>query len=164
MGVPDDPTRIDPDDRRKHLDYVQAVITRMAGASASAKSWLLPVVTATYGYALTKHAESVALVGMGAIVLFMFLDVNYLRQEQAYRKLYKTVASGSKSVPDFSLDPSDADDPIPGAATCGEKAKRLWRRWIPAWQTWMSWSVAPFYGALLLAGLAIIVRVWWVTH
>lgn len=152
-----------PEDRRKHLDYIQAVITRMAGASSSAKGWLLPVVTATYGYALTKHAESVALLGMGAVVLFMFLDVNYLRQEQAYRRLYQAVCDGTRPIPDFSLDPSDADDPILPAATRRETFKRWRKRWFPEWRTWWSWSIAPFYGSLLMIGVVVATRAWWVT-
>lgn len=152
------PEQSSDEDRRKHLDFIQAVVTRMAAASANAKAWLLPVVTATYGYALTKNAESVALLGIGGVLLFMFLDVNYLRQEKAYRRLYDAVAKRARDVPLFSLDPSDADDPIPDASTWREKAKRLWRRWFPQGRTWLSWSIAPFYGALLVVGLAIVIR------
>lgn len=147
------------EDLHKHLDFIQAVVTRMAGASASAKAWLLPVVTATYGYALTKNAESIALLGIGAVLLFLFLDVNYLRQEKAYRRLYDAVANGTKTVPPFSLAPLDADEPIPDALHWREKAKRLRRRWFPEWRTWASWSIAPFYGSLIVVGLAIIIRV-----
>lgn len=146
------------EDLHKHLDFIQAVVTRMAGASANAKAWLLPVVTATYGYALTKHAESIALLGIGAVLLFLFLDVNYLRQEKAYRRLYDAVAKGTKTVPLFSLDPSDADDPIPEHLDWRERARRLRRRWFPEWRTWASWSIAPFYGSLLVVGLVIIIR------
>lgn len=147
-----------PEDRRKHLDYIQAVITRMAGASTSAKGWLLPVVTAAYGYALTKHSESVALLGMGAVTLFMFLDANYLRQEKAFRRLYETVAKRLRPVPDFSLDPSDADDPIEPDDTTRAKFRQWRRRWFPEWRTWLSWSIAPFYGTLLVVGSLIILR------
>jgi hypothetical protein len=104
----------DPDDRRKHLDFIQAVVMRMSAASATTKSWLLPVVTATYGYALTKSADSVALLSVTAVVLFTFLDANYLRQEKAYRRLYDAVTRGTRSVPQFSLDPSYADPPGSG--------------------------------------------------
>lgn len=159
-----DPPQSSDEDRRKHLDFIQAVVTRMAAASASAKAWLLPVVTATYGYALTKNAESVALLGVGAVLLFMLLDANYLRQEKAYRRLYDAVARKSRSVPLFSMDPSDADDPIPEGLQGGEKAKRLWRRWFPEGKTWLSWSIAPFYGALLVVGIAIVIRLCAAVH
>jgi histidine triad (HIT) family protein len=146
------------EDRRKHLDFIQAVVTRMSAASSSSKAWLLPVVTVAYGYALTRNAESVALLGIAALLLFLFLDVNYLRQEQAYRRLYDAVAKKRRDVPLFSLDPSDADDPIPDALSCKEKSKRLVRRWFPEGRTWLSWSIAPFYGSLLVVGVVIFFR------
>lgn len=146
------------EDRRKHLDFIQAVVTRMSTASSSTKSWLLPVVTATYGYALTKNAESVALLGIAAVLLFAFLDANYLRQEKAYRRLYDAVAKKTRDVPLFSLDPSDADDPIPETGSRREKVGRLIRRWFPGRMTWSSWSIAPFYGSLMLVGVIIFVR------
>lgn len=149
---------ISGDDRRKHLDYIQAVVTRMSSASSTAKGWLLPVVTATYGYALTKKASSVAVLGIAAVLLFGFLDANYLRQEKAYRRLYDAVALGTKEVPLFSLDPSHADDPIPPAAT-GRQKFRLWMgRWFPDLSVWLSWSIAPFYGAFVFIGLVIALR------
>lgn len=146
------------EDRRKHLDFIQAVVTRMSAASSSAKGWLLPVVTATYGFALTQHSRAVTLLGLAAVALFMFLDANYLRQERAYRRLYDTVAKGSREVPLFSLDPSEADDPIPAAAGWRQRLRTLVGRWFPAWSVWSSWSIMPFYGALMLIGIGIYIR------
>lgn len=146
---------IDADDRRKHLDYIQAVVTRMSSASSAAKGWLLPVVTAAYGYALTKEESSVAVLGVAAVLLFGFLDANYLRQEKAYRRLYDAVARGTKQIPLFSLDPSHADDPIPSAATWRQKTRLRLGRWFPDRNVWLSWSVAPFYGALITLGCFI---------
>ena len=143
------------EDRRKHLDFIQAVITRMSAASSNVKGWLLPVVTATYGFALIQHSRAVALLGLAAVVLFMFLDANYLRQERAYRRLYDTVAQGMRAVPRFSLDPSEADDPIPASAGWRERVGTVVGRWVPAWSVWSSWSILPFYGALLLIGVGI---------
>jgi histidine triad (HIT) family protein len=127
----------------------------MSAASSNAKAWLLPVVTATYGFALTQDARAVTLLGMSAVALFMFLDANYLRQERAYRRLYDAVARGTREVPLFSLDPSDADDPIPVAASCRKRLRIVIGRWFPAWDVWASWSILPFYGALLLIGLGL---------
>lgn len=143
------------EDRRKHLDFIQAVVTRMSAASSNVKGWLLPVVTATYGFALIQHSRGVTLLGLAAVVLFMFLDANYLRQERAYRRLYDTVAQGTRAVPRFSLDPSEADDPIPASAGWRERVRTVVGRWVPAWSVWSSWSILPFYGALLLIGIHI---------
>lgn len=153
-----DAGRHSDEDRRKHLDFIQAVVTRMSAASSGAKGWLLPVVTATYGFALSQHSRAVTLLGLAAVALFMFLDANYLRQERAYRRLYDTVAKGSREVPLFSLDPSEADDPVPEAANWRQRLRTMIGRWFPAWSVWSSWSILPFYGALLLIGIGIYIR------
>lgn len=127
----------------------------MSAASSTAKGWLLPVATATYGYALTQHDGSIAILGIAGVALFAMLDANYLRQEQAYRRLYDTVARKSRPVPSFTLDPYDADDPPPQGAT-QQKKLRVWvGRWLPGRRVWLSWSIAPFYGGLLLTGLLV---------
>jgi hypothetical protein len=150
-------SRNDPngEDRRKHLDFIQAVVTRMSAASSNAKSWLLPVVAATYGYARTKHARSVAMLGVLAVLLFMFLDANYLRQERAYRRLYDAVARRTRDVATFSLDPSEAFDASAPPQDKRERLQRLLSKWFPAYNVWLSWSIAPFYGALLLIGIVV---------
>lgn len=143
------------EDRRQHLAFIQAVVTRMSAASSAAKGWLLPVVTATYGYALTKQSGKVALLGIAGVILFAFLDANYLRQEKLYRRLYVTVANRKRPVSPFSLDPTEAGDPPSPDHPEPKKWLTAARRWIPEMKVWGSWSIAPFYGALVLIGLLI---------
>jgi len=152
---------MDPEDRRKHLDFIQAVVTRMSAASSAAKGWLLPVATLTYGYALTERAESVALLGIAAVVVFGWLDANYLNQERAFRQLYDAVAQGTKTVPAFAMDPSlaapttEATAPATGWRVVGAAV----RGWFPPWSVWLSWAIAPLYGSLLIVGAVIYVCV-----
>src|SRR6266536_4121001 len=91
-----------PEDRRQHLMFIQSVVARMSQASASAKTWLLPIVTAAYGYALAKYSWSVAALGVGAVLVFCLLDANYMKQERAFRSLYDQVANGGR-IPRFSM-------------------------------------------------------------
>jgi histidine triad (HIT) family protein len=112
-------------------------------------------VTATYGYARIQRDGSIALLGIAGVALFALLDANYLRQEQAYRRLYDTVARMARPVPSFTLDPSEADDPPPPGATPPKKVRVWVGRWLPSARIWLSWSIAPFYGGLLLVGLLI---------
>jgi hypothetical protein len=146
---------LDGEDRRKHLDFIQAVITRMSAASSNAKGWLLPVVTVAYGYSLTKPARSIAVLGILAVALFAFIDANYLRQEKAYRRLYDAVARKTRDVPHFSLDPSEAIDATSPPKNERERLMHLIGKWFPAYSVWLSWSIAPFYGALLLMGIVV---------
>ncbi len=146
----------DPEDTRKHLDFIQAVVTRMSAASSTAKAWLLPVVTAAYGYALTQNADSVALLGLGATLLFAYLDANYLRQEKRYRCLYRAVAEGDPDIEAFTLSTKS----LPARFTCDEtggwkNAPERLEKLLPGPSVWRSWSIAPVYLPLVLVGIFI---------
>lgn len=148
---------ITPEDRRKHLDYIQSVITRQSAASSSAKGWLLPIVTATFGFALTQDSWPLAALGMIAIVLFAYLDANYLRSEKQFRRLYNTVARSSRKVPLYTLDPVDADEPLPEDAPAKSRWKQFVGKYLPEREIWTSWSIAPFYIALMLLGVGVLI-------
>ena len=162
-------------EKLKHLDYVQSIVARMAQSSTQTKSWLLPVVVATFGYALTQRSGTVALLGIAATLLFGYMDASYLRQERAYRRLYNAIVAG-KLGPELSLDPHDIDRKIPdadGEPSPNEKHKDepgFWRKLWAAFRgwffldprVWFSWSVFPFYGGFLAVGIAVL---WYaVTH
>lgn len=148
---------VSPEDRRKHLDYIQAVVTRQSAASASAKGWLLPVVTAVFGFALTQHVWMLALLGMVLIAVFAYVDASYLRSEKAYRTLYNAVSRSERMVPRFTLDPTDAHEPPCGDTPVASKWKALRDKYLPPRDVWTSWSIAPFYSAMLLLGLGVAV-------
>lgn len=140
------PVPTSPEDRRQHLSFVQAVITRMAQASASAKTWLLPVVTATFGFALTQNQPIIALFGVVATLLFGLMDANYLKQERAFRGLYDKVAAGDE-LPLFAMNP---------ALAASEGRQNYW----PDAKDLSSWSIAPFYLPLTILGVGLSLWLW----
>lgn len=140
---------ITPEDRRQHLGFVQSVISRMANASASAKTWLMPLVTVTYGYAFVERSWPVAALGILAVVVFALLDANYLKQERAFRRHYDRVASG-EDLPAFSMDPT-----VPGPAGSTRAD------YLPNRKDWTSWAIAPFYGPIALAGVLVLAYIGW---
>jgi len=141
------------EDRRKHFDFIQAAVSRMSSSSSTAKGWLLPVVTATYGYAASQRSAEVALLGMAAVGLFAFLDAHYLRQERAFRALYRAAVAGSVAVYEMNNGPyfrrPNGDDQDQREENC---------RWPVVIK---SWALGGFYGPLLLVGLLVLVRALW---
>src|SRR5699024_10342117 len=161
----------DPEDKRKHLEFIQIIITRMASASSSTKSWLLPVVTAAYGFAFTQYSGSVALVGIVAVALLAYMDAHYLQQERDYRCLYNTVAADDTNVPINSLNPADRNDnccsscrligsknPSKHQNVPKKRISHLLQKWTLRRDVWLSWSIAPFYGTLLTLGVVALIR------
>lgn len=145
------PDLVTPEDRRQHLQFIQAAIGRMATASTTAKGWLLTIAAATYSFALVQHQPWVAALGCGAALLFGYLDAHYLAIERQYRHLYVRVSEGDKSVAPYSMVPKTTAEMV---AT--NWAKRLLTRvkhWhVPA-AVWMSWSIFPFYLAVVAGGV-----------
>lgn len=156
----------------KHLEFIQAIVARMAQSSVQTKSLLLPVVVAAYGYALTQKSVSVSLLGIAAVLLFGYIDANYLRQEQAYRRLYNAVIEGTKEIPLFSLNPccidkstfsvnADLNLAEDTELVCEEKS--FWKKSgevIKKWvfldpKVWLSWSIFPFYFGFFVVGCAV---------
>lgn len=152
-ALPPDQQEVAPEDRRKHLDYIQAVISRQSAASASVKSWLLPVTTAVFGFALTQHAWILAVLGSCLILIFAYVDASYLRSEKAYRKLYRVASRSERMVPKFTLDPTDALEPPPDTVPAPTKWREWCAKYIPESAVWKSWSIAPFYIAMLILGI-----------
>lgn len=48
----------------QHLQFIQSLINRLDSSSATLKGWLIPVVTASYGFAYVNHNLLVLLLGM----------------------------------------------------------------------------------------------------
>lgn len=152
----------------KHLEFIQAIVARMAQSSVQTKSLLLPVVVAAYGYALTQKSVSVSLLGIAAVILFGYIDASYLRQEQAYRRLYNAVIEGTKEIPLFSLNPccvdinADLNLAEDTELVCEEKS--FWKKSgevIKEWvfldpKVWLSWSIFPFYFGFFMVGCAVL--------
>ena len=150
----------------KHLEFIQAIVARMAQSSVQTKSLLLPVVVATYGYALTQKSVSVSLLGIAAVLLFGYIDASYLRQEQAYRRLYNAVIEGTKEIPLLSLNPCCVDKvafPVNADLNLAEE-KSFWKKSgevIKEWvfldpKVWLSWAIFPFYFGFLMVGCAVL--------
>jgi hypothetical protein len=133
------------EDRRKHLELIQSVVGRMAAASSVAKGWCLTVATAAFGYALTKDSQSVALLAVGAVVLFGYLDARYLREERKFRALYEDARKGNAEVYDLRTGPYVDKGSPKYTAPC-------------AWPSVLrSWSVWTFYLPIIGVGLAVLV-------
>lgn len=141
IGAPDEA-------RRQHLEFLQAAVSRMAAGSGRAKTWLLPVATAAYGYALAQGAWRVALLGIGAAVLFAFLDARYLREERAFRVLFRRAVAGD--VPLYEMNSRAYYGKPNGDSEDLRSENCRWRAIIP------SWSILGFYGPVGAAGVLLI--------
>lgn len=129
--------RIDMDTGKiEHLKMIQDVIKRMANNSLQIKCWCLAIVSAS----IVLSRSSLIVACILPVVLFCYLDVNYLSLERSYRDLYDEVRAKDETDIDFSM------------------------RFTPSskWKSFKSWSIWPFYGLMvaLLSIVSAINHIW----
>jgi len=76
----------------KHLEFLQAVITRMNNNSFQMKGWMVTIVSALLAVYAGTGNNSFVLVATVPTVIFWFLDTYYLWQERKFRGVYNDVA------------------------------------------------------------------------
>jgi hypothetical protein len=122
----------------KHLEFIQAVISRLANNSFLIKGWALTISGALFGFAASHLSWSIATVGLLPIIVFWCLDAYFLTQERLFRSLYNAVAKQDEGIPPFSLSP------------VAYREEHSWQK------VFRSHTLALFYGALLVAGVVLI--------
>lgn len=131
----------DSDAVRAHLSILQAVIQRMAGNSASCKTWCITIVAAML--VLVTRTETTNYVPLAVVpaLLFLFLDTRYLALERAFRDSYDAFVGklhkGEVALSDLYVVKRD---------------RIAWRLVQNLW----SFAILPFYGVLVI----MIVLVW----
>ena len=125
-------------DRLKHLEFVQAVVTRLANGSFLIKGWTLTVAAAFFAVVVNNLNAAVAAIGLVPIVAFWFLDGVFLRNERQFRKLYDDVADPTKAVKSMSMNIAPYEKTTTWAAAA------------------FSQTLLLFYGALVLVDLALV--------
>lgn len=94
------------ENKRKHLEFIQNVITRMNSNSFLIKGWTITLVSALFALAAKDANVNYVLVSYIAIPVFWVLDGFYISQERQYRALYSDVASQDEENIDFNMNAS----------------------------------------------------------
>lgn len=129
------------DQRIKHLELIQAVISRLGTDSFLVKGWSATLVAAFVGFAIDKDEWGLAIAGVVPAILFWMLDAYFLRAERLFRELFDAVRTSA--VEAFFM-----------GATSAEFAKEAggqtsWPRVL------FSRTLLLFYGSLLVTALVV---------
>ena len=126
------------ENKLKHLEFLQLVITRMNVNSFFLKGWSVTLVSALFAFAAEDTNIHYVLITYISTPLFWFLDGYYLSQERQYRELYNVVRNKNVDEIDFDLN-----------AKIYNKDKN---RWIPSV---FSPTLYIFYGILMVITLIV---------
>ena len=126
----------------KHLEFIQATITRMNQNSFQIKGWMITIISALLAlYASSENTIYIFIAIVPAIV-FWCLDAYYLQQERKFRGVYNDVAGLSSE--DSRLEIKDFEMPIQ-KYQCGKYCY---------FNVLFSKTIFPLYG-IVIAGLVI---------
>lgn len=131
-----DPER---EDRNKHLEFIQAIVARLANDSFLMKGWAITISGAFFGFAVERRSWRLAALALLPVLGFWFLDSYFLWQERLFRCLYDGVRKSDPQVERFSMDTT--------------YLKRT-QRWVGSFR---SITLVPFYGLILLFGACIVI-------
>jgi len=148
MGEPPPKSELWPADNSAvtaHITLLQAIIARLATASASSKTWCLTLVGALLSFAAGMKSPQLASFAIMPILIFAFVDANYLAQERAYRALFGAVVAKIRDGSYSRADSFEARAPLERGAVL----KALG-----------SWSIWPVYLSLLLAYVVALCSGW----
>lgn len=91
------------DNKIKHLEMTQSIISRMASNSFLLKGWAVTLVAGIFALAGKDTDKLYFLVAYVPIMVFWGLDAYYLLQERLYRSLYDKIRQTAEEEIDFSL-------------------------------------------------------------
>lgn len=94
------------ENKHKHLEFIQNVITRMNSNSFLIKGWTITLVSALFALAAKDANVNYVLISYIVIPVFWVLDGFFISRERQYRDLYALVAAKDESAIDFSMDAS----------------------------------------------------------
>ena len=128
----------DREDRRKHLELIQNIVSRLASASATIKGWAITIAGAAFGVGAVRDNWYLWALGILVVLAFASLDIHYLKTERDFRDLHRSVVANL--MPPFCLTTSEVPEHM---RSTGREP------------TWRSWSVWKFYGPLILGGIIL---------
>jgi hypothetical protein len=95
----------DVEAKLKHLEFIQAVIARMATNSFLFKGWAITIAAALSAFAAVNSRRALLAITLISTIMFWGLDGYYLWLERCFRKLYQKVALTSEADINFAMEP-----------------------------------------------------------
>jgi hypothetical protein len=97
------------ENKRKHLEFIQLVITRMNVNSFLLKGWSVTLVAALFAFATKDSDISYVIITYISTPIFWLLDAYYLSLERQYRGLYNSVKNKEEKNIDFDMNAKPFD-------------------------------------------------------
>jgi hypothetical protein len=87
----------------KHLEFIQAVISRMATNSFLFKGWAITIAAALSAFATVETKTALLIIAVISTFMFWALDAYYLWLERGFIRLHNEVSLKNETEIDFSM-------------------------------------------------------------
>ena len=124
------------DAKLKHLEFIQAVISRMSTSSFLFKGWAITLAASLSAFGAVKTKAALLAIAAISTLMFWGLDGYYLWLERGFVQLFDAIAAKKPDEIDFSMQIDRSD------ATC-KWFKTCWRH-----------HLLFFYGTLIAIDVA----------
>lgn len=106
------------EEKMRHLEMIQNVISRMASNSFLLKGWTVTLVVGLLAFANIKEMNSnFMFLALVPALFFWVLDGYFIHQERLYVKLYEHVATLKNEQIDFLLDARQYEEKTGGVVS-----------------------------------------------
>jgi hypothetical protein len=95
------------ENKRKHLEFIQEAINRMAGNLFFLKGWTITLIAALFALFIKGANPNYIFVVYFPVTIFWVLDGYFLSQERLFRALYDHVRKLDEKEIDFSMNTSE---------------------------------------------------------
>jgi len=95
------------ENKRKHLEFIQGAINRMAGNLFFLRGWTITLITALLALFIKGTNSDYVSIIYFLIIIFWILDGYFLAQERLFRALYDHVRTLDEKDIDFSMNTSE---------------------------------------------------------
>lgn len=119
--------------KQKHLEFIEAIISRMSSNLFMLKGWAITIMVATLTFLSNETNKDYTFFICSIVLVFWILDGFFLSKERCFRGLYNHVRKLKESEIDFNMNCKEF-----------EKEKNTWIR------SMFSSTLTIFYGSLLL--------------
>lgn len=125
----------------KHLEFIQAAISRMATNSFLFKGWAITIAAALSAFATVETKAALLAIAVLSTIMFWALDGYYLWLERGFVRLHNEIALKTEPEIDFSMQI--------------DKTHAI-RRW---WKTFWRPHLWLFYGTMIVVNVIGIILI-----
>lgn len=91
------------ENKQKHLEFIQAIITRMGSNLFILKGWTITLIVALFTFTAKDTNNIYVLFSYFVLFIFWILDGYFLSRERCFRALYNHVRKKNEDEIDFSM-------------------------------------------------------------